>query len=200
MEDLRLGSLATQATTQDPAVLALLSKGQLVFTTAYDRARTIAATRIRTDISPYKVLTGAEILGKFLSKERLGTDVLEEGYPDVKHLYLMFGYVEAPNRYLPNLIVQLMGQRFHQGLHCWLFFPHPTDVMINQWGDAFSQLNYLPHISINRLTDLEAAPTAGPIAPKPTPKPEARPGSYETRDDNAFREPGNDPKFRRKRR
>jgi hypothetical protein len=83
----------------------------------------------------------------------------------------MFGYTEAENRYLPSLVVQLMGQRFHLGMHGWIFIDRDLVSMALKWP-ALADLKYLPQVRIESLNDYDGngegpKVTVTPPAPRP---------------------------------
>lgn len=145
----RLGSFAEVQQTKDISVLALAGKRNLVVVAPYFISRVIAATMLRQNRRPHVVLTGSDVLQRSFDKNYS----LWDGFSVFPQLYVFFGYVDAPNKYLPSLIVQLMGQRFHEGRQAWLFMPAEPITMVKQWTEAMHGLSYLERVRIEALAD-----------------------------------------------
>lgn len=157
-EEYRLGAFAHQETTEDPSILAVMDNPHLMFVAPYVTARTIAATRIRRDKRTHKTMLGSDILAKYLDNDM----PMREGYTQFHQLYIFFGYIDAPNSYLPSLLVQLVGQRFHEGLHCWVFMPKELAAMAAQWTEVMHSLSYLERMTTTKVSDQLVVP-AGPV-------------------------------------
>jgi len=157
MEKYRLGPFAGEDPTADTRILKVLRTNHQVFIAPYPVARTITATRLLRESKSHKLLTGSDLLADYLSDDT--SQSLHEGFPQFHQLFLFFGYTEAKNRRLPQIVVQLMGQRFHKGMHSWLFFPDSLARMEEKWGD-FKALSYINQLEIPKLSDHDEV--AGP--------------------------------------
>jgi len=204
-EERRLGHFAHQPPTEDPRVFSVLDEKQLVFICPYMTARAITLTRMLKDRSLHKALTGTDILGKYLDRSGNETATLQDGFSQFHQLFIFFGFIEAPNSYLPSLVTQLVGQRHHEDRHVWLFLPMPVDQMAQQWTPALLTLSYLKTINLHDISAGSSAPSSssGPVANMPVKKP-----GMETPPDNRYsrypprdkrNDDDDDPKFGRKR-
>lgn len=152
-EALRLGRLNTIASTTDPKVKGSLNFAHIIWICPHYVANAITATRLREDARTHKCLGGADILTKYLDREGGESTSLIEGFPTFHQLFLYFGYYEARNKYLPSLVTQLMGQRYHEGKHCWLFIPSELGIMAQQWSPVLADLHYVRQIRVDSLQD-----------------------------------------------
>jgi len=164
MEELRLGKFSRQATTKDPTALGLFKNSQQIVICSHFIARTLTATRLRKDPRVYKSLTGGELLTGYLDQGDGGSSTtLLEGFINFPSLYLFFGFSDAPNSYVPHLLVQLIGQRYHNAAHVWLFVPTSLEQLaIRYKNDVLQDLNYLPTTRLMQLSDIETDIVAGP--------------------------------------
>jgi len=156
MENFRLGSLSTIPTTQDYRIQDLLNKNYNIFVCPHLDAKVICSTRLRQDKRAHKLMTGSQLLADYFDRDTEGASLdLLGGFPQFKQLFILFGYIEAPNRYIPNLLAQLVGQRFNNGDHVWVFLPKTLVEMSTRWNNsAFLDLNYMDvtQLELNDLT------------------------------------------------
>jgi hypothetical protein len=177
-ENSRLGSLAQLRPTTDPTVEQYLCHRNLIFISPWDVARHIIRTRLERDAQLHKLLTGTDILKSYLDRSGDASITLREGFSAYHQLYILFGYIEAPNSYLPSLITQLVGQRYHEQKHCWLFMPRDLGEMVATWTPAIGDLIYLKRTTLPKLHDYQSLP--GPIVNTPVRKPEHPPTHDDT--------------------
>jgi len=203
MEEVRLGKFSKQPVTRDPTALQLFKNSQQVIITTHLIAKTLTATRIREDSRPYKTLTGGELLADYFDQDG-ESRTLQEGFTHFPSLYIFFGYVDAPNAYLPYLVAQLVGQRFHNASHVWLFVPSTLEQMsVRYKNEALQDLSYLPVTRLMELSDVQTE-VIGPQASamiKPKAEKADIPKDLKTKidDDPKFTDKGDGNKWKGKR-
>ena len=147
-----LGSVFKEVpVTRDGRLAPLLERDQAVVICSYEYAKIISATRMRwkaaTENLHFKALTGNELIAKHFGegKEEGGErSDLWLGYPLIPQLFLYYQYFDSPNKLLPSLIVQLVGQRYHLKKHVWLFVPEPlTQIAARIQAPQLDELSYL---------------------------------------------------------
>lgn len=160
LEKERLGIFVDYAPVDVTEVTELFESRQLRIQAPYEVAATIVSTVAHRDKRDFKVLTGADILQTFQGREEENT---REGFSAYPLLYIFLDYFEGPNLYLPQLVSELIGQRFHKDRHVWLFMPGDLESLARRWDNpGVLSLNYLPAKVIRELPGVskETSPAA----------------------------------------
>jgi hypothetical protein len=161
----------------------------------HDTASRLIADFLRKNKGTYKASTGADLLADYLDKNEGGANIeCTQGYPSTKYMFILYDYIEAPNRYLPNLITQIVGQRYHNKLHIWLFTRDSLEVVASRRNTAaLLDLNYMKSISINLFKSNSSETPDLKISTKTAST------EYSTFSDGFQRNVKDDPKFGNKR-
>lgn len=152
-EKTRLGVFASTPETKDPRIHEFLGKKQLVLVTSAFFAKIIIKTCLLENKGLYKFLSGQDVLRHYLDQDGSASQSLLDGFSTFERLFVFFGYYEAKNKYLPSLIVQLVGQRYHSNQHVWLFMPRTLKGMALKWDPVIQELDYLPLLQVESLSD-----------------------------------------------
>jgi len=187
MDKLRMGPFSMIPDTHDNRInLDFLRRAHQIIIAPFKVAERIIATRLRREARPHKILTGTDILHDYLDKEGSSLSLLE-GFPMFHQLFILFGYYEADNKYVPSLITQLVGQRYKERKHIWVFLERDFETTASKWP-AIANLNYIYTVKIESLEDLrqEKGPKLTHFQQSEKPH------------DTAERQATEDPKFRKK--
>lgn len=141
LEQDRLGTLGMLEPIQHPELGGFLHHRNAVVVTPYLSGQRTILTRLLYDKKPHKVMLGTQLVDSFVRSESY-----LEGFPQFAQFYLQFSYNESPNRRLADLVNEIMGLRFHLGLHSWLIIPRPLPELAAQWGESLLNLSYLPRL------------------------------------------------------
>lgn len=153
--ELHLGVLYSKPVTKDPAYKEVAKNKQMIVTCPYNIAETMIATNLRDTEAHYKWVDGATMLRTYLTRGDTNSIDILDGFQTLPHLYIWFGYYEAKNQYIPQVVSQIMGARWKSSKHCWIFVPQDQVTMASRWGASFTELKYVPWFYIPRFDDLE---------------------------------------------
>jgi hypothetical protein len=149
MERIRLGPLADLAPLVIPGIEKITLRDQLVIQAPYLMARRLIRTRIGQDRQLYRILSGTTLLGDYFHSN----ESCRSGFPAVKQLFITFGYIEATNRLLHQVLCETVFTRYESGRHFWLIIPQTIEEMANQWGDGFLNFKMFSFFKLDAPSD-----------------------------------------------
>lgn len=137
----QLGEFWNTPPLYDRGFLEALPNHCGIFVGSYVVCRMALRTKLDKIIpARFRVLNGTQILGEYLRKEK--QDFLE-GFPEQPFVAIMYGFTEATNKRVPDLVRELVGNRYQKGKSTWVFFPQSLNLIAEQWGICLLDLNYL---------------------------------------------------------
>lgn len=161
----RLGHLSMLKPVNHPDLTKHLPTKNLVVITPYLTGQRVIMTRLLYDKRPHKMMLGTQLVDSYVRSESY-----LEGFPQYPQLYIQFSYNESPNRRLADLVNEIMGLRFHLGMHSWLIVPRSIPELAAQWGDSLLNLSYLPRLNLPPQDGEEMGPNSS-ARTDPNPRP-----------------------------
>jgi len=136
-----MGAYAKYPRSKDPKAQELVRRRFLMARAPDIVASSLIAMRLQDDTRPYMVVGGADIMQHYLSRGEgdIENRWVYSGYAHLPLLFIRWGYGEASNKYLPQLIQQIFCQRFQRDQQVWLFFPCAVAHMSQQWKTSLPQ-------------------------------------------------------------
>lgn len=149
IEKERLGIFVEHPAVEAAEVNELFNHKHLRIQAPYEVGASIVSTVAHQDKRPFKALTGADVLQTFQGREEENT---REGFSAYPLLFIFLDYFEGSNLYLPQLVSELIGQRYHNDRHVWLFMPGDLESLARRWDNpGILGLGYLPVRVIREL-------------------------------------------------